>query len=148
MKKILKFLSNSIKTIIAYIVLLIIISLLCFLFGCKTKTLYVPVESIKTEYKDRLQRDSIYLYDSVFVEKWKVNDTVFYTKEKYKYLYRDKLVRDSIYITDSIQVPYPVTEYIEVYKLKSWQHFLIWCGVILILIIISFLGIRYLKKLF
>ena len=71
---------------------------------------------IDTIYINKLQRDSIYMYDSVFVKD--KGDTVFV--EKYKYLYRDKLVRDTLYInrTDSVQVPYPVEK-----ELTKWQQF-------------------------
>lgn len=112
--------------------------------GCKTKTLYVPVESVKTEYKDRIQRDSIHIYDSIMVKM--KNDTVWL--EKYKYLYRDKLVRDSIFKTDSIQIPYPVEVEKEVNRLTSFQSFQVWCGRILLLLILSYFGFRYLKRLF
>lgn len=95
---------------------------------CKSKTVYVPVETVKTEYRDRMERDSIHLYDSIFIDRWKSSDTVFLTKEKYKYLYRDKLVRDTVFKTETIQVPYPVIEYREVNKLHSWQITLMCMG--------------------
>lgn len=91
---------------------------MCLLLVCSCKTKYVPVETVKidTIYINKLQRDSIYMYDSVFVKD--KGDTVFV--EKYKYLYRDKLVRDTMYISkaDSIQVPYPVEK-----ELTKWQQF-------------------------
>lgn len=91
---------------------------MCLLLVCSCKTKYVPVETVKidTIYINKLQRDSIYMYDSVFVKD--KGDTVFV--EKYKYLYRDKLVRDTLYInrTDSVQVPYPVEK-----ELTKWQQF-------------------------
>lgn len=107
---------------------ILLLSFLLLLISCKTQTVYVPVESIKTEYQDRLQRDSIYLQDSIFIVM--KGDTVWY--EKYKYLYRDKLVRDSVFITDSIQVPYPVVEVKEVNRLKNWQLTLMCLGAVLI----------------
>lgn len=92
---------------------------MCMLFViCSCRTVkYVPVETIKidTTYINKLQRDSIYMLDSVYVKE--KGDTVLI--EKYKYLYRDKLVRDTMYISkaDSIQVPYPVEK-----ELTKWQH--------------------------
>lgn len=92
---------------------------MCMLFiicSCRTVK-YVPVETIKvdTTYINKLQRDSIYMLDSVYVKE--KGDTVLI--EKYKYLYRDKLVRDTMYIakTDSIQVPYSVEK-----VLTRWQQ--------------------------
>jgi len=90
--------------------------LLFVIYSCRTVK-YVPVETVKvdTTYINKLQRDSIYMLDSVYVKE--KGDTVLI--EKYKYLYRDKLVRDTMYISkaDSIQEPYPVEK-----ELTKWQH--------------------------
>lgn len=123
-------------------VLLLLALLLIFSFSSCTKTIYIPVESVRTEYKDRMLRDSIYRYDSVFVKL--KGDTVFF--EKYKYLYRDKLVRDSIFKTDSIQVPYPVAIDKEVNRLSSFQSFQVWCGRILLLLIAGWIVVRWIRK--
>ena len=109
--------------------------------GCKTKLVYVPVETVKTEYQDKIVRDSLHLYDSVFVKL--KGDTVWL--EKYKYLYRDRLVRDSIFRTDSVQVPFPVEVEKEVNRLTSFQSFQLWCGRILIFILIMYLIFKKLK---
>lgn len=106
--------------------------------------MYIPVESVRTEYKDRLILDSVYLKDSVLIRQ--KGDTVFL--EKYKYFYRDKLLRDSVYLTDSIQVPYAVEVGKEVNRLSSFQSFEIWCGRILLLVLLSWIGIRFLKSRF
>lgn len=98
---------------------------MCMLFViCSCRTVkYVPVETVKvdTTYINKLQRDSIYMLDSVYVKE--IEDTVLI--EKYKYLYRDKLVRDTMYISkaDSIQVPYPVEK-----ELTRWQQFRMYFG--------------------
>lgn len=130
------------QKLIYWLIVTIIVFLTWLFAGCKAKTLYVPIESVKTEYKDRIQRDSIHLYDSVLVKM--KGDTVWL--EKYKYLYRDKLVRDSIFKTDSIEVPYPVEVEKEVNRLTSIQSFQIWCGRILLLLIIGYFGFRYLRR--
>ncbi|MDR0825306.1 MAG: hypothetical protein LBN74_09450 [Prevotella sp.] len=116
----------------------------CFLLltSCKTHTVYVPVETVKTEYKDKVSRDSVRLYDSVFV--LIKGDTV--RLEKYKYLYRDKLIRDSIFRSDTIRVPYPVVETKEVNRLTSLQSFQLWCGRILLLLAIGYMGVKYLRR--
>lgn len=96
-----------------------------------TKHVYVPVETTKSDtvYMNRVQLDSIYMRDSVFIEK--SGDTI--REFQYKYVYRFKDRIDTLYIskTDSIQVPYPV----EVVKYKTPQ----WCwwtlgGVILLFV--------------
>ncbi len=110
---------------------------MCMLFViCSCRTVkYVPVETIKidTTYINKLQRDSIYMLDSVYVKE--KGDTVFI--EKYKYLYRDKLIRDTIYIskTDSVQVPYLVEK-----KLTKWQQFRMnFGGLAMCIVVISIL---------
>lgn len=106
-----------IKKVSRCITLAPFICLLLVIYSCRTVK-YVPVETVKvdTTYINKLQRDSIYMLDSVYVKE--KGDTVLI--EKYKYLYRDKLVRDTLYMakTDSIQVPYPVEK-----ELTRWQQF-------------------------
>ena len=78
----------------------IIALLLCV--GCTT-TKYVPIESVHTEYRDRVnvQRDSIYLHDSIYVES--KGDTI--KIERWRDRWRDRIVRDTINVqrTDTIQ---------------------------------------------
>lgn len=105
------------------------------LFSC-SKTVYVPVESIRYENRELVKRDSIYLRDSIFTQL--KGDTVFI--EKYRYLYRDHLIHDSIFITDSIQVPYPVEKivYKTKYSLMDRITLVVVLGIILIFITIYF----------
>lgn len=120
----------------------ILIPILCLLSSCKGKTIYVPIENSRTEYKDRLYTDSIFLHDSIV---FKVQqDTVFV--EKYKYIYRNRLLRDSIFKYDSIQVPYPVVEYKEVNKLSGFQNFQIWCGRLLLVLLGGYFIFQRLKS--
>lgn len=98
---------------------------------------YVPVDTIKTEYKyiDRIQHDSIYQKDSVMY--YVKGDTVFVDKYKYlyKYLFINKV--DSFVKVDSIQVPYPVEK-----QLTRWQSLMMDIGgialtVVAIIVIIA-----------
>lgn len=116
------------------------LALLCCACGI---TKYVPIETVKTEYRDKVIRDSIYHYDSVFVKQ--TADTVFF--ERYKYLYRDKLIKDSIFIQDTIRIPYPV-EVIKQVKapLTSWQNFQLWSGRIALILALLF-GLYLILKL-
>ena len=87
---------------------LIIISLLA---GC-TATRYVPVPSVSVDsvYVDRFHRDSVYLHDSVFVNRWVEGDTVFVDKVVTKYKYKDRWRYDTVAVVraDSVRVPYPI----------------------------------------
>lgn len=114
---------------IAYIILFIIV-VLCS--SCRTQ--YIPVESIvtRTEYKDRVQRDSVHVHDSIYIRE--KDDTVFI--DRWHTEYKDRLLRDTTCInkTDSIQIPYPVER-----KLSRWESFKLQVGEIAIGVIIGLL---------
>lgn len=123
------------------------------LAGCKTQ--YVPVESVRTEYRDRWRTDSVYARDSIFLAVR--GDTVW--MEKYITRYRDRVVRDSVLRVDSIPVPFEVEKRVYVEKsLSWWQSFLIWSGkaawLLLILLLVYWTNkrlnwlSRLLKKIF
>lgn len=100
---------------LAFILILCLVSVLS---GCKRiEYVQVPVETVRTDtaYVSKVDRDSIYLRDSIYV--MEKGDTV--TVWKFRYLYRDKTVRDTIFRsrTDSIQVPVVVEK-----KLTRWQQ--------------------------
>lgn len=118
--------------LIKLFVCLFILLLLC---GCRTKTIYVPVESVKTEYQDRIIRDSIYQQDSVFFAV--KGDTVIL--ERYRTLFKDRFLHDSIFIQDTIRIPYPVDKVIEVNRLKWYQETLMWLGVIVLVVLMLWL---------
>jgi len=116
------------------------IALLCF--ACSTIK-YVPIETVKTEYRHTIARDSIFLRDSIFVKE--KGDTV--CLERYRYMYRDRIFRDSVIVRDTIRVPYPIEVAKEIKKpLLGWQNFQIWCGrialIALLLVIIYFVRKR------
>jgi hypothetical protein len=125
----------------------ILFLLLSLCASCKTQYKFIPVESLKTEYRDNYIHDAIVSYDSIFVKE--KGDTLIF--ERYKYLYRDKIVRDSVVITDTIRVPYPV-EVVRELKVKlplsGWENFQIWCGriaLVVVLLLIVYFALK-LKK--
>jgi hypothetical protein len=114
------------------------------LFSCACGTTkYVPIESTKIEYRDKIVKDSVFCYDSIFVKE--KDDTLIF--ERYKYLYRDKIVRDSIFKCDTISVPFPV-EVIKQVKapLSSWQNFQVWSGRILLIVALR-VGLYFVLRL-
>jgi len=124
----------------------IIVLSLCLCCACKSVQ-YVPVESVKTEYRDKIVRDSIYRYDSVFVKE--KGDTLI--MERYRYLYKNRFIRDSVFINDTIRVPYPVEVVKQVKKpLTGWQNFQVWCGRIALagVLILFFSFVLKRKRLF
>lgn len=73
--------------------LFLLFVLTIFVNSCTT-TKYVPVESVHVDsvYIARIERDSIFEKDSVFVTM--KADTVFVSKVQYRY--RDRIVRDTL----------------------------------------------------
>ena len=98
----------------------VLAAIVLLLASCKTteRVEYVPVETVKTEYRDRLVEtfDSIHVHDSVFLAV--KGDTVY--KYKQQLIYKNKFVHDTVYvgIRDSIPVPYPVEK-----ELSIWDKF-------------------------
>jgi hypothetical protein len=86
---------------------------------------------VKTEYKVRTdtltQKDSIYLRDSIWVEKSGDTVTTYKTRYVYQDRWRDRVARDTIIKTDSIQVPYPVER-----KLSRWEAFCLDYGKVMV----------------
>lgn len=87
---------------------LIIIFVMSGIWFTSCRTQYVPIETVRTEYKtrDSVRYDSIYKHDSIFY--LIKGDTVYkYVRQvEYKYLFINRT--DTILNTDSVQVPYPV----------------------------------------
>ena len=107
----------------AAILFAIIIGLvICALFSSCTTTKYVPVIEHKTDtlIQTNLQRDSIYVHDSITVSQQ--GDTVRIEKWHTKYVERE--VHDTLYqaVHDSIPQPYPVIKEVPA-ELTWWQHF-------------------------
>ena len=99
------------------ILVILFLFLVKILSGCKT--VYVPVERVHTQYKDRIERDSIHILDSIHVRE--KGDTVWLTRWRTEF--RDRVKVDSIFIQDSIPVPYPVEVIKTIEKeLNIWQQ--------------------------
>ena len=58
------------------------------------------IENVRTqiEYRDRIQRDSLYVHDSIYVYQHQKNDTVYMDKYVYKYAFKDRFIHDTTYI--------------------------------------------------
>lgn len=101
---------------------IILLTLAIFITSCRSIR-YVPVETVRTEYKtrDSIRIDSIYQQDSIFL--FLKGDTVYKEKYRYKYRYLTINKTDTVMMTDSVQVPYPVEK-----QLSRWQQMKIELG--------------------
>lgn len=114
---------------------LLLILLLCLVVGCTTtKYIEVPVETIKTEYIDRVQHDSVFVKDSVYIES--KHDTVY--QYKYKYVYKYINHTDSFCKVDTITKVLPPVEVERIIyknKLYGWQKILMLFGALTLIIL-------------
>lgn len=123
--------------------------MLLLITGCKTqeiiKEVQIPVETIKTEYI--VNKDSVYVHDSVYTYIKEKNDTVYI--EKYKEHIKYICETDTVIQNDTIPqiVEIKTTEYVEVEKKLHWyQKLFIFIGVLSIIGIIAYIGWKYYKN--
>ena len=103
------------------------------LLMCSCKSIeYVPVIEHHTDsvYLTKVQRDSVYSHDSVYIKE--KGDTVLIERWHTRYVEKQRI--DTTYVAkiDSIPVPYEVTKYVE-RKLSKAQTTLMLIGLIAIL---------------
>ena len=103
-------------------------------------------ETVRTEYRDRLRTDSVFvmLKDSVHVRERA--DTVFVEKFKTRIAYRDRLRVDTVSVADTVRIANYETVAETTNEPTGWQYFQIWLGRIAAgLIGVYFLIKKYLK---
>ena len=121
------------KRIILLIPLLAILSVFT---GCKTKTVLVPVEKVKIEYRDRLRVDSVYNRDTVNI--YERGDTVYLHTIKW----RERFKFDTVSVVRVDSIPYPVEVIQEVNKLTKWQRWRLNALNIIAIIIVAYIVIK------
>lgn len=105
---------------------LFLLLFLATIISCtSTKTIEVPIETIKTEYIEQVKYDSIYSKDSIYI--MQKGDTIY--NNKVQYLYKYKYLRDTINITDTIPKIVTVKDTQYVNQLHTWQKLLIVIGI-------------------
>ena len=136
--------------IIVDVVLLVVTFVIaCLLTGCRCVRV-IEKEVIKTDtmLTTKIQIDSIYVNDSIYIRELIQGDTVKITTDRWHTRWRDRILYDSIYIAQRDTVR--VTDIKEVpRKLSGWQWFQIWAGRLALLAIMAAAGVViYKKKLF
>lgn len=119
------------------VILALLVALACCMTSCKSIE-YVPVIEHKTDtvIQTKVQKDSLFLHDSVYVKE--KGDSVLIERWHTKYITRER--HDTTYIskTDTIPVPYPVTKYVEK-QLSKPQKALMWIGGLAVMALTVFL---------
>lgn len=90
-------------------VIILLTALACVMLlqlaNCSSKQKLTDSEiKVKTDYRDIMRYDSIYLHDSVLLDERRVNDTIYLTKQTVKYRYRYGVNHDSVVRVDTIPI--------------------------------------------
>lgn len=133
---------------VAFFVLLMIGLAMCALFGSCTTTKYVPVPEYHTDTVRIVQHqhDSIYLSDSIYVNDFVRDDTVYKTIERWRTKYIERTTHDTLYQSKVDSIPYPVKVIKELpAKLTWWQQTRLHLANILLYLLLI-VGIIYVGK--
>ena len=111
------------KYLVATIAILIYLYIMFSFIGCTT-TKYVPIESVRTEYINKVEKDTVIINnDRLIKEK---GDTVYIVNTKYVYKTKNKI--DTILRIDTIPIIQEVEVIKEVNRIKDWQMVLMLLG--------------------
>ena len=127
---------NRIKNTFRLILLIPLLAILSLFTGCKSKTVLVPVDRVKIEYRDRLRVDSVYNRDTVNI--YERGDTVYLHTIKW----RERFKFDTVSVVRVDSIPYPVEVIQEVNKLTKWQRWRLNALNIIAIIIVAYVIIK------
>lgn len=111
------------KHLVATIVILIYLYVMFSFIGCTT-TKYVPIESVRTEYINKVEKDTVIINNDRLVKE--KGDTIYIRDTKYVYKTKNKV--DTILRIDTIPIIQEVEVIKEINKLKDWQVVLMVLG--------------------
>ena len=94
-RDILKGCLHMILTMVAFIVLLCLV--LSMISCTTTKYVEVPVTHTDTLIQTKVQRDSIWKHDSIYLHEWMKGDTVYIEKTRWLTDYKERLRIDTVY---------------------------------------------------
>ena len=116
---------------------MLLLAILSVFAGCKTKTVLVPVEKVKIEYRDRLRVDSVYNRDTVNI--YERGDTIFL----HTIIWRERFKFDTVSVVRVDSIPYPVEVVTEVNKLNKWHRCRLNALNIIAIIIVGYVIIKF-----
>lgn len=122
--------------------LLIVLCVLLFLSCTTTRTIEVPVETIKKEYIHDVKIDSIIIKDSI--DRWYRNDTTYIYKERISFKYKTRL--DTIIKTDTIPKILSIEKEVKVNSIYWYQKLLMWIGSLSLILLILYLYRKFKLK--
>jgi hypothetical protein len=122
---------RALRALATLFLAIVVAVILCALLDSCTTPQASIVERVThdTVQVTRLQRDSIFRHDSIYIREHNVGDTVYLEVTRWHTQYRDRWHHDSIYLSrrDTVPVPYPVEKRVPA-QLSSWQQMQLWLG--------------------
>ena len=115
--------------------LLIVLCALLLLSCSTTRTIEVPVETIKKEYIYDTKIDSIIIRDSI--DRWYRNDTTYIYKERTSFKYKTRL--DTIIRIDTIPKVLTIEKEVKINNIYWYQKLLMWIGSLSLILLIFYL---------
>lgn len=122
--------------------LLIVLCILLLLSCSTTRTIEVPVETIKKEYIYDTKIDSIIVRDSI--DRWYRNDTTYIYKERIRFKYKTRI--DTIIRTDTIPKILTIEKEVKVNNVHWYQKLLMWAGSLSLMLLILYLYNKFKLK--
>lgn len=122
--------------------LLIVLCVLLLLSCSTTRTIEVPVETIKKEYIYDTKIDSVIIRDSI--DRWFRNDTTYIYKERISFKYKTRL--DTIIRIDTIPKVLTVEKEVKVNNIYWYQKLLMWIGSLSLILLILYLCKKFKLK--
>jgi hypothetical protein len=113
---------HMILTMIAFIVLLCLV--LSMVSCTTTKYVEVPVTHTDTLIQTKVQRDSIWKHDSIYLHEWMKGDTVYIEKTRWLTGYKERLRIDTVYRSriDTIYRNIEIPQEKDATSLTWWQQ--------------------------
>lgn len=131
----------------SYIIVTMIALAMLLLTGCSPRVIEHEIIRTDTLYQVKVQKDSIFHRDSVYIHEWQAGDTIYKEKVKWVERWKERERIDTLYIskTDTLKVKDVVVN--EVAKpLGWWQKLFIWIGAIFSVFLIGFLILNVIRK--
>ena len=127
----------------------IVALLIALFFGSCRSVRVIEKEVIKTDtvLTTKIQIDSIYVNDSIYIREFVQGDTVHITTDRWHTRWRDRILYDSIYIAQRDTVTVTTTKEVP-RKLNGWQWFQIWTGRLALLAIALAAGVVIIRRRF
>lgn len=122
--------------------LLIVLCILLLLSCSTTRTIEVPVETIKKEYIYDTKIDSIIIRDSI--DRWYRNDTTYIYKEKVRFKYKTRI--DTMIRTDTIPKILTIEKEVKVNNVHWYQKLLMWIGSLSLVLLMLYLYKKFKLK--